>query len=166
MLPVIPGLWNADPSMHKVAVQRRRNALEITSLKFINDAHGNLLTRDGEICKRWKECGEQCLNEEYPRTDFYDLESHEEEIPGIKIEEVKSAVKQMKINKAVEPDQIPSELRKELVGVGFLFLVTFFNKILHDSSMSEAFRMSFFLPLYKGKGDPKSCMDFRAIKLM
>ena len=47
------------------------------------------------------------MNEEYPRTDFYDVEPNEEEILDITVEEVEAAVKQMKNNKAVGPDQIP-----------------------------------------------------------
>ena len=72
----------------------------------------------------------------------------------------------MKNNKAVGPDQIPSEFWKEMGAVGFMFLVTLFNKILRGAPMPEAFRTGFFLPFYKGKGDPRSCMNFRTIKLM
>ena len=112
------------PSIFKITAQGRRNAMEITSPKFINDVNGYLLTENREICGRWKEYGEQFLNEGYPRTDFYNVDPHEDEIPDISIEEVKVACQQMKNNKAVGPDLLPSEVWKELGAVGFLLFST------------------------------------------
>lgn len=50
-------------SIYKITAQRRRDAQELTAPKFINDANGNLLTKDSEICNMWNEYGEQFLNE-------------------------------------------------------------------------------------------------------
>ena len=80
----------AGLSIYKVATQCRRNALEMTSLNFMNDANGNRLVNDGDISNRWKKYSENFLNEEYPRTDFYDVEPHEEKTLDITIEEVEA----------------------------------------------------------------------------
>ena len=156
----------SKPSIYKIAAQRRRNAQELTAPKFINDAYGNLLNKDDDICNRWKEYGEVFLNEEFPRTTFRTCEPNHEDVPDISSDEVEFVIKQMKCNKAAGPDKIPAEFWKAVGVEGILFLVTLFNKILRDQPLPEDFRMSFFLPFYKQKGDARCCGNYRAIKLM
>lgn len=54
------------------------------------------------------------MNEEYPRSDFYNVEANEEDVSVIIFEEVEETVKQMKSNKAVRTDEIPIDFYKEI----------------------------------------------------
>lgn len=154
------------PSIYKIAAQRKRNAMEITSPKFVEDSNGNLLCKNEDICKRWKEYGEIDLNQAFPRIVYHEVEKHQEEVPDFTEEEISTAVKQMKKRKATGPDQIPAEFWVELNGVGVQFLTILFNKVLRGEPMPDDFRDSFFLPFFKNKGDPRKCSNYRAIKLM
>nr|GEU91894.1 hypothetical protein [Tanacetum cinerariifolium] len=56
-------------------------------------------------------------------------------------------------NKAVGPDQIPTEAWKSLGGEGISWLTSLFNKIFTSAKMREEWRLSDVIPIFKNKGD-------------
>ena len=44
--------------------------------------------------------------------------------------------------------------------------MNFFNKLLQGEKISDEWKRSVLVPLYKGKGDIKECGNYRGIKLM
>lgn len=82
-----------------------------------------------------------------------DVEIVNQEVQGIKEDEVRAAMKRMKSGKAVGPDEIPVEVWRCLGEMAVKFLTRLFNKILESESMPEEWRRSVLVPIYKNKGD-------------
>ena len=72
----------------------------------------------------------------------------------------------MKGGKAVGPDDIPAEVWKYLGDEGISFLQRLFNRIQSTGKMPDEWRCSIVVPIYKNKGDPQDCGNYRGIKLM
>ena len=72
----------------------------------------------------------------------------------------------MKNGKAQGPDNIPVEAWIALGNKSVEFLVSFFNRLLREEKMSDEWRRSVLVPLYKSKRDIKKCGNYRGIKLM
>ena len=68
--------------------------------------------------------------------------------------------------KAQGPDDIPVEAWISLGNKGVEFLVNFFDRLLRGEKMTDEWRRSVLVPLYKGKRDIKECGNYRGIKLM
>ena len=90
----------------------------------------------------------------------------QDDVGPILLEEVKLAIAKMKIGKAVGPDNIPADVWKHLGNVGAIFLQKIFNKIVTTGHMPDEWRSSTIVPIYKNKGDPQDCSNYRGIKLM
>ena len=76
------------------------------------------------------------------------------------------ALKKMKSGRALGPDGIPIEAWKCLGDVGVSWLTNFFNKIILTKKMTDEWRKSILVPIYKNKGDIQSCTNYRGIKHM
>ena len=157
---------NKGTTIFKIAAQRRRNAEEIRSPKFINGAQGQLLVEDAKITHRWRQYCEKLLNEQFPRIYFPRAVPNYDEVLGVTVEEVEKAVKDSKKRRAVGPDEIPSEFWKKMGGIGFKWLMILISKLMRGDPMPNQWRESYLLPLYKGKGDTRNCDNYRSIKLM
>ena len=72
----------------------------------------------------------------------------------------------MKNGMAVGPDNIPIEVWNGLAEKGINWLTKLFNEILRSKKMSNEWRKSTLIPLYKNKGDIQSCGNYKGIKLM
>ena len=72
----------------------------------------------------------------------------------------------MKKGKAVGPDELPVEVWKCMGKMGIEFLTRLFNRLLMGERMSEEWRRSVRIPIYKNKGDAQCCGNYRGIKLM
>ena len=124
---------------------------------------------DNCIKERWREYFSVVLNEDYVgdiRTkDDISLAKHTF-FRRILVVEVRIALKQMKTGKATGPDDIPIEAWKFLGKVGEVWLTRLFNKILMTKKMSDEWRRSIVVPIYKNKGDIQNCTNYRGIKLM
>ena len=80
--------------------------------------------------------------------------------------EVKEALRQMKTKKAVSPNAIPIEVWKCLGKFWIKWLTKLFNKIWQSNKMSDEWRKSTLIPLYKNKCDIQECSNYRGIKLI
>ena len=81
-----------------------------------------------------------------------------EDISG---EEVRTGLRKMKKEKAQGPDDTPVEACIALGNKGVEFLVNFFNRLLQGEKMPKERRRNVLVPLYKGKGDIKKCVNYR-----
>lgn len=150
----------------KIAAMRRNLAKGIISPKYIENNEGKLLTQDKDICNRWKEYYHRLLNEEFPRSATTTENPVLGPVQHISREEVEVQLRKMKRNKAVGPDEIPTEFWRKSGDLGCKFLQMLFNKVMSGDAMPEDFRSSFLLPFYKNKGDSRKCDNHRGIKLM
>ena len=107
------------------------------------------------------------MNEENnrdPRTE--EAEVINEEVNCVSREEVKNALRRMKKGKTVGPDELPVEVWKCMGEMGIEFLTRLFNRLLMGERMTEEWRRSVLIPIYKNKGDAQCCGNYRGIKLM
>jgi len=80
--------------------------------------------------------------------------------------EVKKALKRMRNGKAVGSNNIHIEVWKSLGDWGIVWLTKLFNEIMRTKKMSNEWRRSTLIPIYKNKGYIQNCTNFRGIKLM
>ena len=120
-----------------------------------------------KVKQRWKEYFDNLLNHENPREKKETrTEGRERDVEDISGEEVRTGLRKMKKGKAQGPDDIPVEAWIALGNKGVEFLVNFFNRLLQGEKMPDKWRKSKLVPLYKGKGDNKECVNYQGIKLM
>jgi len=139
----------------------------VQQIRVVKDKNGNLLTDRGRVLSRWKEYFEELLNEENERERrLEDIEIVNKEVGKISKEEVTTAMKRMKSDKAVGPDDIPVEAWRCLGEIAEKFLTKLFNRILESERMPDEWRRSIIIPVFKKKGDAQSCSNYRGIKLI
>lgn len=91
-------LAKSEVDVHKIAKLRHNNTKDIKNVKYINDSNSKLLTNDKEITNRWSEYYKHLLNVSHPRNRNYNgPEIVEGPVPNVALEEIKEAIKQMKI---------------------------------------------------------------------
>ena len=88
------------------------------------------------------------------------------EVERISKEEVRENMKRMKNGKAVGPDDIPVEVWKCLGESALEFLTKLYNRTMESESMSEEWRDSVLIPIFKNKGDVQTRSNYRGIKLI
>ena len=103
-------------------------------------------------------------NNREPRTE--EAEVVNEEINCISREEVKNALRRMKKDKVVGPDELPVEVWKCIKKMGIDFSTSMSNRLLVGEQMPEEWRWSVLIPIYKNKEDAQCCGNYRGIKLM
>ena len=100
------------------------------------------------VLKRWKEYFEKLMNEENnrgPLTEEPEVVS--EEINCVSREEVKNALRRMKKDKAVGPDELPVQVWKCMKKMGIKFLIRLFNRLLMGERMPKEWRRSVLIPI-------------------
>ena len=80
--------------------------------------------------------------------------------------EVKEALRQMKTRKVIGSDAIPIEVWNYLGEVEVRWLRDLFNKIWQSNKMSDEWRKSTLMPLYKNKSGIQDYSNYKKIKLM
>jgi hypothetical protein len=79
---------------------------------------------------------------------------------------VKEALKKMKTGKALGPDDIPIEVWRCLGDIAIVWLTKLFNIIFQSNKMSDEWRKSILVSIFKNKGDIQSCTNYKRTKLM
>jgi hypothetical protein len=135
----------------------------------IKDKNGNILDDNELILQRWKEHFDQLLNvstdNDPTALDEIPINNKDEDMPDFMESEVKAAISNMKKNKSPGFDGITTEL---LQGGGETIVKamhTLVNKIHHEEQIPEDWGKSLIVPIYKRKGDPQDCKNYRGISL-
>ncbi|KAK3552523.1 hypothetical protein QTP86_013248 [Hemibagrus guttatus] len=156
-----------EKDLCRLARQRDRDGKDVQQVRVIKDRDGRVLTSEESVQRRWKEYFEELMNKENEREKRVEgVNSVEQKVDKIRKDEVRKALKRMKSGKAVGPDDIPVEVWKCLGAAAVEFLASLFNRVLESERMSEEWRRSVLVPIFKNKGDVQSCSNYRGIKLM
>ncbi|KAE8662012.1 hypothetical protein F3Y22_tig00113721pilonHSYRG00082 [Hibiscus syriacus] len=149
--------------------ENRKNDLGI--IRFIKDNNDVLLMKDHDIKRVWgsyffglfndgaSPCRDSIINgsvDHHPTANGCPTSR-------IGFEEVKMAIKKMGRGKVVCPDQIPITVWLALGEEGVNWLTNIFNIILEIAKMPEEWRESTVIPIYKNKGDPQRCGNYRGL---
>ena len=81
-------------------------------------------------------------------------------------EEVEKAVKAMKMGKAAGPSGITAEFWKNLGEGESLWMCRLLYRIMMEGKIPEQWKDSEIVTIYKEKGDPMDCGNYRGIKLL
>ncbi|XP_015373984.1 PREDICTED: uncharacterized protein LOC107168940 [Diuraphis noxia] len=125
-----------------------------------------MLTNDKGILNRWKRYFEKCLNEKFSSEEVDQFEINFGVGNLIREGKVWRVVRKMKNRKVVGPDRISVKPWKVLGRLGVDWLTKFFNKLLVGGKIPNAWRKSYVIHLFKGKGDVHEFGNYRRIKLM
>jgi hypothetical protein len=66
----------------------------------------------------------------------------------------------MKTDKVLEPYGIPIEVWRCLGDIAIVWLTKLFNIIFRSNKMSDEWRRSILVPIFKNKGDIQSCTNY------
>jgi hypothetical protein len=75
--------------------------------------------------------------------------------------EIKDALKRMKGGKGMGPDGIPIKVWRSLRDVAIVWLTKLFNLIFRSNKMSNKWRRSILVSIFKNKEDVQSCTNYR-----
>ena len=93
--------------LYRLARQRDRAGKDVQHVKIIKDENGNVMVNSEAVLIRWKYF-EKLMNKENDRESRKEeAEVVNKEVNCISREEVKNALKRMKKDKAVGPDELP-----------------------------------------------------------
>jgi len=81
-------------------------------------------------------------------------------------EEVRVAVKEMKMGKAAGPSGVVAEMLKSAGEDGIRWMTELFNQIILEEKLPDDWKKSWVITVYKGKGDALDCGSYRGIKLL
>jgi len=105
-----------ENEVFKLARVRERRTGDFSSVRCIKDDDGKVLVKDTKVQERWKSYFYKLFNgERFDVTQYTEHLAQEEKQNSspyrlIIKEEVKEALKKMKVEKAVGPDNIPVEI--------------------------------------------------------
>nr|CCH50954.1 T1.2 [Malus x robusta] len=158
--------------IYKLAKVREKKTRDLNQVRCIKDEDGKVLATENAVKDRLRDYFHNLFNEGHEWSTSLGELSNSEEYRNyffyrrIRKEEVVVALKKMKHIKAVGPNDIPIKVWKVLGETGITWLTDLFNRILKMKKMSNEWRNSTLVPIYKNKGDIQNCMNYRGIKLM
>ncbi|EYC11993.1 hypothetical protein Y032_0048g1551 [Ancylostoma ceylanicum] len=152
--------------IYRLAKSRQRKAEDIEKFHGINDERGQLLMDRKQVTKRWRDYFEHILTEEFDHLPIPSAHPVYGPIQKITTEETVAALKQMKSGKATGPDDLAAELWKSRCWNPVDWLRKFFNKGVTEKRTPDACQRSTTVPIWKGKGNPADCTNYRPIRLL
>jgi hypothetical protein len=159
-----------ERDIYKMAKTRERKTRDVNQVKCIKDGADQLLVKDEDIKRRWREYFDDLFNGENESSTIELDDSSDDTsrrfVRRIQEAEVRETLKRMKGGKAMGPDGIPIEVWRGLGDIAIVWLTKLFNLIFRSNKMPEEWRRSTLVPIFKNKGDVQSCTNYRGIKLM
>ena len=128
----------------------------------IKAKNGEMLTEKKDLLLRWKEYTQELFQDDRGERPLIE---NANEGPSILKEEVESALKKMKNNKAAGPDEIRVELIKSLEEFGINKLTEILNEMYESGNLPDDLLKSVFITLPKKPGAVE-CEAYRTISLM
>jgi hypothetical protein len=124
--------------------------------------------KDEEIKNGWRAYFDKLFNDESEKTAIElddSIDTNRRFVRRIQESEVKEALKKMKTGKTLGPNDIPIEVWRCLGDIAIMWLTKLFNTIFRSNKMSDEWRRSILVPIFKNKENIQSCTNYRGIKL-
>ena len=157
---------NGERSNYRLVEHQRRQAKGVEKFYGVNDEQGYLITDRIEVLKRWREYFKAVCNEEFSHPPLPRIRPTQGPVQQITPEEVTRALKKMKSGKVTGPDDVAAELWKSQHWDPTQWLTRLFNAITQEKQMPEEWQRSTTIPIWKGKGNPADCTNYRPIRLL
>lgn len=152
--------------IYRVAKARNETRKDVGEIAIIKDQNGNILMKEDDVKRRWKEYFSNLLNTENEYEELENALPVEGPIPNICKGEVEKAIKNGKTNRAGGKSEVTIELIKALEELGKDWIYALLEKIWNTEKMPEDWKESEMVKLYKQKGDILNCGNYRGIKLL
>lgn len=123
------------------------------------------MSEENHVKERWRNYFNTLLNTENFREELTPATPTEGPIHEIEVSEVEQQLEKMKNNKSTGPDELPIDLIKLLKDSGTNWMTACLREIMNDGIPQE-WRKSLITPIFKQKGDPLECGNYRGIKLL
>jgi len=141
---------------------------EIVTNSAILEDDGNLISDKMAKANRWKNYFEQLLNHPPVPCSHFPRNAQEDH-PGCLVpseSEVHSAVRKLKNGKAPGLCGITAEMLKASGNPGIQWLTGVIKLVWQSGLIPSDWKKGIILPIYKGKGSPKDCRNYRGITLL
>ncbi|XP_063601950.1 uncharacterized protein LOC134778062 [Penaeus indicus] len=149
--------------IYKVAKQRAQSRQDVGEVSVIKDKDGVLLTDKDKVKERWREYFSNLLNVDNEWDPLQDCPPVEGPLPDINEKEVEEA---MKSGRATGCSGLPVDLLNPLGKEGIQMVTSLLQKVWDEEKMPTEWELSELVTIYKRKGDPLDCGNFRGIKLL
>ena len=159
------GTKEGEQLVYRIARQRENEMRDSGAAKFVRNSQGKLLIEGEEIKSRWAEYFKQLLNEENEREEQTEIEPVEGPIQPVTREEVEIALQKMKKGKAAGSSGLVVEMINALGEKGIEMVLDLVRSMWTEEKMPTDWEESIIVPVYKQKGDPTDCGNYRGIKL-
>ena len=159
------GTKEGEKDIYRITNSRKRQRQDLGQLSGIKDMDGNLLHRDEDIKRRWKEYFEQLLNTENEREELGEVQKVEGPVMEIQDAEVTRALSKMKNGKSPGPSDFQIEMIKVLGTEGKEWMLDLLKAIWEEEEMPRDWEESQMVHIFKQKGDILECGNHRGIKL-
>ena len=136
----------------------------------VKDKQGNVLAKEEEQMTRWAEYFQEVMNRDEPAEtlDFVNAvpqQSIEMKKGKITVEEIASAIKQTKGNRAPGEDCVTADMLKADPHLSAQMLVKLFNQAWEEEKVPDDWKKGIIMKLPK-KGDLSVCGNWRGINLL
>ena len=128
----------------------------------IMDKNNKIIIESAEKLNRWEEYIKELFEDD---EKMETIEPRGRNGPAITKDEIEKALKCIKDNKAMGPDEIPTEILKILTENHIDLLVELFNEIYDTGEIPKEWLISEFIPIPK-KPNAMKCEEYRTISLM
>ncbi|XP_047476373.1 uncharacterized protein LOC125030384 [Penaeus chinensis] len=152
--------------IYKVAKQRAQSRQDVGEVSVIKGKDGVLLTDENKIRRRWREYISNLLNVENECDPLRGCPPVEGPLPDINDKEVGEAIKKIKSGRATGCSGLPVGLLKRLGKEGIQKVSSLLQKVWDEEQMPTEWELSELVNIYKRKGHPLDCGNFRGFKLM
>ena len=129
--------------------------------------------RDGRLgfieedrAKIWKEHMEKIMNEEDKWDHIVETDLVEGPVEKVDRNEIMEAMQSMKLGKATGTSEISVEMIVASGDIGVKVMMKLCQRVLDGRGMSDEWKTSVIVPIFKGKGDVMSCISYKEVKLL
>ncbi|XP_050563412.1 uncharacterized protein LOC126912929 [Spodoptera frugiperda] len=147
-------------------VRTARGKVGDSKVGMIRDRNGSVIGESKDVLKQWKEYFENLFERDNSKDDEGNEGNECASVEEIKIDEIMSAIKSLKVGKAAGYDRITTEMLIGGGGVIASLLYLLFNKCWRSGCVPGDWAKAVIVPLYKGKGSQQECKNYRGISLL
>ena len=127
---------------------------------------GRLVVSEKDRGKLWKEHMEKITNVENEWHQIVEADMVEGPVEGVTHEEVMEAINKMKLRKAAGPKEVNMDMIIASGKFGIGVMKKLCQRVLDGKGMTEEWKTSVVVPIFKGKGYVMDCGAYRGVKLL
>lgn len=134
-------------------------------LNVIKDSAGAILSEEHKVLDRWAEYFQNLLNNDQHEVHHPVYQTAQPYVEPPTLDEVITAINQLKNGKAPGEDNLPAELFKEGGRTLWCKIHILLTHVWEQETLPEDWNVGLILPIFK-KGDKLQCRNYRGITLL